>query len=228
MFILLTGCAKQAPPEVSDQSVPLRQPESQTRTVIAGDTLYSIAWESGRDHRELAAWNGISPPYTIVPGQKLRLFPPAKTSDVSRLGTAVHTVQRGETLFSIATRYDLTVSDLCAWNNISPPYTIERGQKLRVIAPGGRVVKRIEPKSATKPTSRTTTPATAKSKTPTTSIVSKPPPASATQWTWPVDGAQVKTSNASSRGINVTGKRGQTIVAASPDSLLSSSTTATF
>ncbi|MBS1235523.1 MAG: peptidase [Proteobacteria bacterium] len=64
-------------PQVSEQSVPLRQPESPIRTVVHGDTLYSIAWETGRDYRELAKWNRIQPPYTIQPGQALRVIPPA-------------------------------------------------------------------------------------------------------------------------------------------------------
>lgn len=44
-------------------------------TVRRGDTLYSIAWRYGRDYRELAAWNGIRPPYTIYIGQRLRTAP---------------------------------------------------------------------------------------------------------------------------------------------------------
>lgn len=41
--------------------------------VKRGDTLYSIAWRQGFDFRALAAANGIPAPYTIYPGQKLRL-----------------------------------------------------------------------------------------------------------------------------------------------------------
>jgi lipoprotein NlpD len=43
--------------------------------VRRGDTLYSIAWRSGRDFRSLARWNRIPPPYTIYPGQVLTLTP---------------------------------------------------------------------------------------------------------------------------------------------------------
>ncbi len=42
-------------------------------TVKRGDTLYAIAFQLGRDYREIAAWNGIGPPYTIYQGQRLRL-----------------------------------------------------------------------------------------------------------------------------------------------------------
>ncbi|WP_245188261.1 peptidoglycan DD-metalloendopeptidase family protein [Frateuria flava] len=43
--------------------------------VLRGDTLYSIAFRHGLDFRDLAAWNGIGSPYTIWPGQMLRLAP---------------------------------------------------------------------------------------------------------------------------------------------------------
>jgi len=72
-----------AGPPVSEQSIPLRQAEASTRTVVHGDTLYSIAWETGRDYRELASWNRISPPYTINPGQELRVVPPAAEKAVA-------------------------------------------------------------------------------------------------------------------------------------------------
>ena len=46
-----------------------------TAAVQRGDTLYGIAFRNGIDVRDLAAWNGIAPPYTIYPGQSLRLYP---------------------------------------------------------------------------------------------------------------------------------------------------------
>ncbi len=74
--ILVTGCTgPRIRPEIRDRATSVRYPESRFRTVLHGDTLYSIAWESGRDYRELAAWNDIAAPYTIRPGQRLRLFP---------------------------------------------------------------------------------------------------------------------------------------------------------
>lgn len=41
--------------------------------VQKGDSLYKIAWRYGRDFRELADANGVSAPYTIRPGQVIRL-----------------------------------------------------------------------------------------------------------------------------------------------------------
>lgn len=75
VLTLLVSCGGSLAP-VSDHSSSLHRPASGYREVVAGDTLYSIAWESGRDYRDLAAWNGISPPYVIVPGQRINLYPP--------------------------------------------------------------------------------------------------------------------------------------------------------
>lgn len=77
VLVLLTACGGPRPTApVSDRAAPLRQPESEYRSVARGDTLYSIAWESGRDYKDLAAWNKIPPPYTIKLGQQIRLYPP--------------------------------------------------------------------------------------------------------------------------------------------------------
>lgn len=47
-------------------------------TVSRGDTLYSIAWRYGHDYKNLAAWNRIRAPFTIYPGQVIRLVPTRK------------------------------------------------------------------------------------------------------------------------------------------------------
>ncbi len=43
--------------------------------VEPGETLYSIGWLYGQDYRELAEWNGISAPYAVRSGQRLRVIP---------------------------------------------------------------------------------------------------------------------------------------------------------
>jgi len=45
-------------------------------TVLPGDTLYSISWRYGYDHREVAAWNHIPAPYRIYVGQRLLIISP--------------------------------------------------------------------------------------------------------------------------------------------------------
>lgn len=53
------------------------QPPADDYVVQRGDTMYSIAFHHGMDWRALAELNGIGAPYTIRPGQPLRLHAPA-------------------------------------------------------------------------------------------------------------------------------------------------------
>ena len=46
-----------------------------TAVVRPGQTVYRIATENGITALDLALWNDIPPPYTIHPGQSLRLYP---------------------------------------------------------------------------------------------------------------------------------------------------------
>ncbi len=46
--------------------------------VRRGETLYTIAWRYGRDHRDLARWNRLGDGSLIYPGQVIRLDPPAR------------------------------------------------------------------------------------------------------------------------------------------------------
>lgn len=52
--------------------------------VSAGETLYSIAWRYGWDFSALARANGIRAPYTIFPGQKIRLDAKVAATTASR------------------------------------------------------------------------------------------------------------------------------------------------
>ena len=46
---------------------------AESYVVARGDTLYGIAFRHGLDYRDVAALNRIAAPYTIYPGQRLRL-----------------------------------------------------------------------------------------------------------------------------------------------------------
>lgn len=48
---------------------------------------------------------------------------------------ATHEVRLGDTLYSIAWRYNVDYHDLARWNDIQPPYPLRAGQKLRLSVP---------------------------------------------------------------------------------------------
>lgn len=66
------GCVQPGRPVIAERS-PVFDREADTYLVQPGDTLYSIAWRFGLDHKALARANGIAPPYTIYRGQRIRL-----------------------------------------------------------------------------------------------------------------------------------------------------------
>ena len=65
--------------------------------VKAGETLYSIAFEYGRDPRDVARWNSIPRPYTIYPNQKLRIIPISDDKKKSTEHTKVKKTRRTST-----------------------------------------------------------------------------------------------------------------------------------
>jgi len=71
--VLLTGCADKRPAPIEDRSRPGSLRADERYTVLPGDTLFSIAFRYGLDFRRLAAANSVSSPFTIYPGQTLRL-----------------------------------------------------------------------------------------------------------------------------------------------------------
>lgn len=56
----------------------------------------------------------------------------AKKSTSKASASLTHKVQKGETLSKIASKYKVSQSDLCAWNDISDPSSIKVGQTLRI------------------------------------------------------------------------------------------------
>ena len=59
-----------------------------TATVQRGQTLYRIATDNGISALDLAMWNNVPPPYTIYPGQRLRLYPGTARATPSSGATA--------------------------------------------------------------------------------------------------------------------------------------------
>jgi membrane-bound lytic murein transglycosylase D len=105
---------------------------AQTEYVVqSGDTPSTIAARFGVSTSDLLAWNKLDETSTIYPGQKLTLL--AAESQQKPMGKIVHTVQKGESLWSIARRYNVHVSDLITWNGLTNNSTLQVGQKLQII-----------------------------------------------------------------------------------------------
>jgi LysM repeat protein len=156
-----------------------------TYSVTRGDSLWSIAKKNRLTVIELAKANNLPVGATLQPGQKL-IIPgkapapkdlaaapttPAATTPAAtstRTADAVrHTVQSGESLGTIARKYQVTVGELVVANGITDPAKVRAGQTL--IIPGFKAVpqkstasRSTAPKSATPaPKAAAATPPTA-------------------------------------------------------------------
>ena len=97
MFALLTGCGRShvvheasrgsgAP--TGERPVKVSEPKyGATLVVRRGQNVYRIATENGLTALDLAIWNDIGSPYTIYPGQRLRLYPGSQTGTAVKPGT---------------------------------------------------------------------------------------------------------------------------------------------
>jgi len=63
----------------------------QTVTVQRGDSLYKLGRIHGVSALDIAFWNSIAPPYTIYPGQRLKLYPSAANKKKAPASAATRT-----------------------------------------------------------------------------------------------------------------------------------------
>ena len=95
-------------------------------TVKSGDTLSEIGEKLGVNWKDIASKNNISSPYTIYAGQQLTI-PGGNSTSSSK----IYTVKSGDTLSEIGQKLGVNWKDIASKNNISSPYTIYVGQKLK-------------------------------------------------------------------------------------------------
>lgn len=122
-------------------------------TVVAGDTMSGIAAAYGVALDQMLSANGLSRQSLIFPGQSIVLPPsgtdvaapapapsptppsvPAPEASAPPAGDE-YTVVDGDTLWDIAARHDLQVSELVAINGLDAAAVIRAGQVLRVARP---------------------------------------------------------------------------------------------
>lgn len=101
--------------------------DAATHTVKSGDTLGSISQQYGTSVSAIKAENGLKS-NLIFPNQVI------KVNEKSSESTTEYTVVSGDTLGKIASKYDVTVSQLKAWNNLSSDLIIV-GQTVSLRAP---------------------------------------------------------------------------------------------
>lgn len=114
--------------------------------VEKGDTLYSISRKYGVSVSELRSFNNLSENEVIKIGQTLRI--PEKESDKSaskdssettqqtstqtQSETTTYVIEKGDTLYGIAKKYNMKINDLLSLNSLTKDSVIKVGQKIKV------------------------------------------------------------------------------------------------
>lgn len=117
--------------------------------VQKGDNLFSIAKKFNVSLEDLKKWNNLDD-LNVEQGSKLALVnndaePVKETTYKTEVKITEHVVDRGESLGSIARKYDVSVSDIKDWNKIEDN-NVQFGTKLIV---GKRYVVTSDSKNAT-------------------------------------------------------------------------------
>jgi LysM repeat protein len=162
--------------------------------VQKGDTLYSISRTYKLSLDELCGANNIDSSSVLKAGQRLVI--PVIVEN------AKYTVQKGDTLYSIARANGMTVDALRNLNGLSESLTLKAGQTLQ-----------ISPSAASSPTPTiATTPKPATTNTPKPAATPATPQKQASIQ-WPVQTSSVTYVNGKISGVQLTTKENESVVA---------------
>ncbi|MEP7160309.1 MAG: LysM peptidoglycan-binding domain-containing protein [Dermatophilaceae bacterium] len=119
-----------------------RPSEDGTYVVRPGDTVWDIAGAAGLDVHDLLAANGLTIDSTVLPGKRLvvpggrtaaRTAAKAARTASADTGAITVTVRAGDSLWSIAQRYGVSVTSLGKANGIGTDSPIRPGDHLTVV-----------------------------------------------------------------------------------------------
>ncbi|MBF2545118.1 1,4-beta-N-acetylmuramoylhydrolase [Listeria seeligeri] len=153
-----------------DTSKPSTSTNAKTYTVVKGDSLWKIATKYNVSVANLKSWNNLKSDNIYI-GQKLKVSAGSSSStskpstntnsnkDTSKPSTSssakTYTVVKGDSLWKIATKYNVSVANLKSWNNLKSD-TINIGQKLKVSASSSSSKTSTSKTSTSKPSNSAT------------------------------------------------------------------------
>lgn len=99
--------------------------------VRRGDTLWSIARKYKVSSTKLAKWNGIAPKDPIRPGKTLVVWvQPQSAAGSKAVRKLAYKVRNGDSLARIASKFNIKVNDILAWNQVNPNKYLQPGDNL--------------------------------------------------------------------------------------------------
>ncbi len=141
LTIPVPGGAPAPAPGPDPAPAPAQPAGAATHTVQRGENLAVIAAQYNTNYIELARLNGIADPYILHVGQVLQVPAPAGTTapppaaepaPAPQPATGTYTVQRGDSLATIAAKFNINYFELARLNGITNPDVLRVGQVLQV------------------------------------------------------------------------------------------------
>jgi membrane-bound lytic murein transglycosylase D len=103
-----------------------------THRVRSGESLSVIARRYRVSVQDLQRWNNIGDPRTLRAGKTIVVFSSPAPASSRTGGSFKYTVQRGDSLWSIARKHKVRVADLRNWNDLSSGNVIQPGQNITI------------------------------------------------------------------------------------------------
>lgn len=105
-----------------------------THKVKSGDTLWDISRLYNVSTRDLAKWNGMAPNDPLMPGKTLVVWQGEKIKNEEKgiVRSLTYTVKPGDSLSRIASKFNVKISDITEWNQLSKKKYLQPGQKLKL------------------------------------------------------------------------------------------------
>jgi len=150
---------KTAPRPEPDANGVISYPNYQMAVARSGDSVGDLALRVGLKPEELGRYNGLATDHTLREGELLALprrvkggggridiasiasdaidsadtpIPTGRSADTSPAEPIRHRVERGETAYSIARLYDVSVTALASWNGLGADLGLREGQQLLI------------------------------------------------------------------------------------------------
>jgi LysM repeat protein len=91
----------------------------------------------------LSRWNNLHPDKKLMPGDRLRVRinpPPGPLNGYQKkeVKEIIHVVREGESLWSIAQKYDVTIEEIRSWNSLNGGDRIYPSDRLKLKVGGIR------------------------------------------------------------------------------------------
>jgi len=184
----------------------------QTHVVQKGDTLYGIAFNYGFDYRELAELNDIKDPNIIQIGQEIRLFPAATTAAIRPIEkTEIKPLQPVIKDQPKVVKYPYSEDAAGQIDKVQQPAIVVA----KTEAPAKAEVK---PKPEIKPETKAEAKLESKPEAKPETVATVDDEEDALEWAMPTKGKVVAdfSEAANRKGIDISGKQGQAILASAP------------